>query len=412
MHNAEALSVPNGLWKGTAQVLLHANTFNTKPTSPADEAGPPTGTGWATAAQREAQISLLNKDTGQTNPTGHTDTFSLAEYKPADQVLATAPSRANESKVLIKRPPRPKVEVSEHLKLLLLHSSLKPQPAQAAFTPCKQVTASSNLLASACKGVASQIVLKKRPQYAPTVGPATASSMADNAGQAVSQQAICGQQQHGSVTAAQGVKRAATLASAPLQPVLLKRPKLATHGKQQASKAGATLPKAAASKANAASKPAKKAPAGSKAAAKALSVKAVAKPVSLQAQHPGAVPGPRPAVTAVTDAAGVEGEAAAGADVPLGVDGIVASTPLTAGDSAATMAVAAAAAPAKAPRQRKKADDIDLAEVEKKIQDKFAAGKLADLSILELKCFLKARKLPVGGKKSDLVARVEPLLAK
>ena len=356
-------------------------------------------------------MPLLNEDMGQTIPTGHTDTFSLAEYKPADQVLATAPSGANDSKVLIKRPPRPKVEVSEHLKLLLLHSSLKPQPALVAFTPCKQVAA-SNLLASACKGVASQIVLKKRPQYAPTVGPATASSTADDAHQAVLQQALSGQQQHGSDTAAHGVKRPATLAGAPLQPVLLKRPKLATHGKQQASKAGATLPKAAASKANAASKPAKKAPAGPKAAAKALSVKAVTKPVSLQAQHPGAVPGSHPAVTAVTEIAGVEGGATAGADVPLGVAGIAASTPLTAGDSAATMAVAAAAAPAKAPRQRKKADDIDLAEVEKKIQDKFAAGKLADLSIPELKCFLKARKLPVGGKKSDLVARVEPLLAK
>lgn len=394
-------------------MLLHGNTFNTQAVTRTNESGPPIGTGWATAAQREAQIPLLNKDIGHTSPTGHTDTFSLAEYKPADQVLATAPSRADDSKALIKRPVRPKVEVSEHLNLLLLHSSLKPEPALAAFTPCKQVTA-SNILASACKGVASQIVLKKRPQYAPTVGPATASSTSDDERQAVLQQALCGQQQHGSGTAAHGVKRPATLAGAPLQPVLLKRPKLATHSKQQASKAGATLPRAAASKGNANSKPAtaKKAPAGSKAAAKALSAKAVAKAVSLQAHHPSAVPGAHPAVTATTDAAGVEGEAAAGADVPLGVAGIVASTPLTAGDSAAAMAVAAAAAPAKAPRQRKKADDIDLAEVEKKIQGKFAAGKLADLSIPELKCFLKARKLPVGGKKSDLVARVEPLLAK
>ena len=411
MHNAEALSRPNGFWKGTAQVLLHQSTFNTQSVNPADEAGPPAGQGWATAAQREAQSLLPGEDKGQANPSGLTHTFTLAEYKPADQVLATAPSGANESKVLIKRPLRPKVDVSEHLKLLL-HSSSKPEPAQAAFIPCKQVAASS-LLASACKGVTSHIVLKKRPQYTPTVGPAVAT-IADNAGQAVPQQAACGQQQHGSGTAALGVKRTATLAGVPLQPALLKRPKLATHSKQQASKAGTALPKAAASKANAAGKPAaaRKAPAGPKASGKVPSVKAVAKPVSLQRNNPGAVPGPNPAVTAVTDVISAEGEAAASAVVPPNVSGKAALASLVASDSAAATTAVAVAAPAKAPRQRKKADDIDLAEVEKKIQDKFAVGKLADLSIPELKCFLKARKLPVGGKKSDLVARVEPLLAK
>lgn len=63
---------------------------------------------------------------------------------------------------------------------------------------------------------------------------------------------------------------------------------------------------------------------------------------------------------------------------------------------------------AKAPRKRTKAADMDLAAVEAKAH---GPGGLAKLSVPELQCLLKARKLPVGGKKADLVARVELHLA-
>ena len=43
--------------------------------------------------------------------------------------------------------------------------------------------------------------------------------------------------------------------------------------------------------------------------------------------------------------------------------------------------------------------------------EKQAAGKLADLTIPELKLALKARKKQVGGKKGDLVDRLQAALA-
>ncbi len=39
------------------------------------------------------------------------------------------------------------------------------------------------------------------------------------------------------------------------------------------------------------------------------------------------------------------------------------------------------------------------------------AGTLEKLSIPEMKCFLKAKKLPVSGKKADLLARLMQCLA-
>lgn len=63
---------------------------------------------------------------------------------------------------------------------------------------------------------------------------------------------------------------------------------------------------------------------------------------------------------------------------------------------------------AKAPRKRTKAADMVLAAVEAKAH---GPGGAAKLSMPELQCLLKARKLPVGGKKADLVARVELHLA-
>ena len=412
MCHAEALSAPNTFWKGTAQVLLHQHTFLSQSVPPASHPESPAGTGWATAAQRQSQHAGSRK--GAEDPAEDASSFELSEYQPADQILATAPTGAdhNDCRMLVKRPLRPKVEVSAHLKLLLQSSEMR-QPTQAAFTPCKQIAASS----AVCS--AGPVVLKKLPQYRHSIGPA-AVTMAESTDQPTSLPPSSGQLQSGSTAAAQGVKRPAIQAGAPLVPALLKRPKLAFNCKQPIGKAGATQSKPAASKANAAGKAAaaRKAPAGPKAAAKAASAKAGAKAASMQATGVSATPGIlMPLTAAAADAGGMSASSAAANAVPLGIDNVAAVALGLApnADAAAATAAAAAAtttAPAKAPRQRKKADDIDLAEVERKIQEKFAAGKLADLSIPELKCFLKARKLPVGGKKSDLLIRVEPLLTK
>lgn len=409
--HAEALSAPHTFWKGTAQLLLHQHTFLSQPVTPASEPEPPASTGWATAAQRQSQHAGSRKGAG--DPAEGASSFELCEYQPADQVLATAPTAAdhNDGQMLVKRPLRPKVEVSAHLKLLLQSSEVR-QPNQASFTPCKQTAAST----AVCS--AGPVVLKKLPQYRHTVGPAPVT-MAGSTDQPTPLPPLYGQLQSDSAVAAQGVKRPAVQAGAPLVPALLKRPKLANHSKQPVSKAGTTQPKPAASKANAAGKAAagRKAPAGPKAAAKAASAKAGAKAASMQAAGASATPGIPMPMTAAPDADGMSAPSAAATAMPLGTDNIatIARGLAPDADEAAAMAAAAAAAaaaPAKAARQRKKADDMDLAEVEKKIQEKFAAGKLADLSIPQLKCFLKAHKLPVGGKKSDLIARVEPLLTK
>jgi hypothetical protein len=63
------------------------------------------------------------------------------------------------------------------------------------------------------------------------------------------------------------------------------------------------------------------------------------------------------------------------------------------------------------PRKRTKAGDLDAAHVEAKVRAQHAAGALDKLSIPEMKVFLKARKLPLGGKKADLVARLGEALA-
>ena len=65
-------------------------------------------------------------------------------------------------------------------------------------------------------------------------------------------------------------------------------------------------------------------------------------------------------------------------------------------------------APAK---PRAKAAEIDLAQTELKLKEKQATGKLGELSIPQLKVLLKARRLPLGGKKADLVTRLQGHLA-
>lgn len=72
----------------------------------------------------------------------------------------------------------------------------------------------------------------------------------------------------------------------------------------------------------------------------------------------------------------------------------------------AAAAPEATAVPKAAPRNRVKAGDLDPAEIEAKVRQKHAENALEKLSIPEMKCFLKSKKLPVSGKKAELVARL------
>ena len=67
-----------------------------------------------------------------------------------------------------------------------------------------------------------------------------------------------------------------------------------------------------------------------------------------------------------------------------------------------------AAMGAKPARKRAKAGDMDLAAVQAKAR---GPGGAAKLSVPEMQCLLRALKLPVGGKKADLLARLEPHVA-
>ena len=390
--SAEAFSASNTFWKGTAEVLLHQKTFETQCTTPSTSPERPPVCAWATAAQRQTQ-SPQKWSTG--GPTEDVGLFRLSDYKPAGQVLAGAPTTPDECQLLTKRPPRPKVEVSDSLKLLLQASAGQQKPPEVSCTPARQNTA---LLGSVAARAPGQILLQKRSHCTAIVAPLPTAAESTQPAAALS----APQNQQGTLpAAAAGMKHPAAHPGVSLVPALLKRPKLMTHNKQPASKAPATLAKAAPGKGSAAGKATapRKAPAGPK-AVNGAAAKAV---TSLPGQGS-------------TAAGSAAGQFNVGSNAPA------APTCLDACDTTAAAAVSSAAgvpasaavsaAPVRAPRQRKKADDIDLGEVEKKIQQKFAAARLQDLSIPELKCFLKARKLPVGGRKSDLIARVEPLLAK
>ncbi|KAK9833073.1 hypothetical protein WJX74_006368 [Apatococcus lobatus] len=63
-----------------------------------------------------------------------------------------------------------------------------------------------------------------------------------------------------------------------------------------------------------------------------------------------------------------------------------------------------------AARKRTQMADVDVAAVEAKVASLRSEGKLSSLTVPELKTWLKARKLPVGGKKADLVLRLENTL--
>lgn len=54
---------------------------------------------------------------------------------------------------------------------------------------------------------------------------------------------------------------------------------------------------------------------------------------------------------------------------------------------------------------RKKASDVDVGAAVAAVQAAHAQGTLNKVGLLELKAFLKSRKLPVGGKKSEILER-------
>ena len=389
--------------------MLHKHTFNPQAATPADGQTPAASSGWATAAQRHRETPSQPTNTAAA-------TFQLSDYLPAEQVWAAAPKAPDSHIVLVKRPHRPKVEFSTGLKLLLqssadLQQQQQRQQQQLACNPSTQ-PAALQLMSHMSAGATllGQIVLKKRSQYMPSA--LTVPKLAQGQQTKQSAAAPSGSTQMptsaSAATGVQGLKRPAVPVptGTPVAPALLKRPKLAGHAKPPPGKAGAGQAKgaaAAASKGQPAGKPTAAKKAVPKASTKVLGSDSV--PTSSTTQQIGH------GVAASVAQANLGDDAAAsyGAAKTLGVSAAAAASIATSTEAAPVPVTAAAT---KAPRQRKKAEDIDLAEVEKKIHEKQAAGRLQDVSIPELKCFLKARKLPVGGKKSDLLTRVEPLLVK
>ena len=397
----------NPWWKGTAAVMLHKHTFHPQAATPAEEQTRTASSGWASAAQ-------MHRET-PSEPT-HTAAVTLqpSDYLPAGEVFATAPKAPDSQTVVVRRPCRPKIVVSSTLKLLL-QSSADLQQQQLACFPSTQPAASLSQNPAGATPL-GQIVLKARSQYTPLAPMVAKLASGQQSKQSAAAQSSSAQLPGGAAVAvaAQGLKRPAVPVpvGTSVIPALLKRPKLAGHAKPPTGKAGASQAKgaAAASKGQAAGRPVAAKKAVSKASTKVSSTKSVPTSNAVQPNGHGmaasATPGSQMhTAVATSGAANVLGVSAA----PPAAATTAAS--MTASKGAAPAPATAAAAP-KAPRQRKKAEDIDLAEVEKMLHEKQAAGRLQDVSIPELKCFLKARKLPVGGKKSDLLARVEPLLVK
>ena len=372
--SAEAVGGANGFWKGSAQVLLQASA---QQNPAAEDPQPPACVGWATAAVRQKQgPKTWSTPATQTAANGQCAP-DLADYKPAAEVLTAAPIGPDDSQVVFKRPNRPKVEVSDSLRLLLQTTAA----AQPVLTPCEQAIAKGAIASIGIKATEAQVVLKKRPLHSAA---AAAPDQPSNA-----QLPTPVNQQGASALPDQGLKRVATQPAVSAMPALLKRPKLATQMKPPASKPTTAQGKAAGVKVKA--QAAGKMPAAAKTGADA---KVAAKPA------------PAKRTVQATDLAKTQAANVPTATMPAATGQAVSTA------AASNAAPAGAAAPAKTPRQRKKADDVDLADVERKIKEKFAARKLQDLSVPELKCFLKAHKLPVGGKKSDLISRIEPVLAK
>ena len=166
----------------------------------------------------------------------------------------------------------------------------------------------------------------------------------------------------------------------------------------------------------AAGKPAAKSGrAASKAASKAAAVKPVSaigaagkagsgtatgkkRPVPA-AQAAGAVPAKQPCVSRSAALAASVGPAATATPTAL-----VAQAGHNPADAAAP------AADGKAQRQRKKASDVAPEQAEAVVRQARACGSFAKVGLHELKAYLRAQGKPVGGKKAELVERVQALL--
>lgn len=98
-----------------------------------------------------------------------------------------------------------------------------------------------------------------------------------------------------------------------------------------------------------------------------------------------------------------------GTAAPVAYSAASASLPAAANAVLGTQPEAAAkpeAAGKPAAKQRVKASDLNAAGVDVKVAEKAAAGRLGELTVPEAKCWLKERKLPLKGKKEDLIARI------
>lgn len=388
---------------------MHPNALCAHQTAAAI-ATPHQSTGWATAAERQTQMqktpaaSITSSSSWQSQPTA----LQLSDFRPAKELFDTMAVDADAAgqEQTLQKPRWPKVQVSDSLRMLLESAAQKQQhdqpPTQAGWQTSGKTPLPSG---SAANATPSKIVFNKRVQQVPA--PATTAHATA---------ATAHQQGPGAASkAVQAEKRPPT---APLVPALLKRPKFGATAKPPAassnglagSKAAAAQVKAGGTKAPAAAK--KKGSAKKAGSADQGTKSKQPNPAAQGANHaspPAASIGNTAAVMPATAHASQPTAALAG----YATAGLLQSSAacLPGASTPAPTAAVVPTAPVKAPRQRKKAEDIDLAEVEKKIREKHAANKLSDLSIPEMKCFLKANKLAVGGKKADLIARLEPLLS-
>ena len=91
--------------------------------------------------------------------------------------------------------------------------------------------------------------------------------------------------------------------------------------------------------------------------------------------------------------------------------GFVQRSAMVGGAGETKSSVHGATAAKQAGKPRAKPREPDAAEVRAKVSEMAAAGRLADLTIMEAKCWLREQKLPLKGKKEDLVARIQERLS-
>lgn len=392
---------------------LSATPYSTQEHSPASQKQ----TGWATASERQHQEHNLPGLRSRMSSTANPDAMPWSDFLPVDDILAAVPVSNDAALPAFQRPRRPKVQVSDSLKSLLDSTAHKGDsarmPSQAAWQPASKAQSAAARVAVPDANPVCKIVFSKR------VLPTIAKPNNPDPLQTDVQQQLNGTLSM-AAPAADAAKRPATVPAAVIVPSFTKRPKLASTARPLAAGSRTGAVKASSKAAAGGNKEAtatKKKAAAKKPAASKLVATATGHVASSAALLPVSVAADRiqsgsitPARSAVSPPSTAENTAVAAA---------AANTPdqhaMIPGQSATVATehpTAAPVAPVKAARQRRKAEDIDLVAVDKKIREKHAAGSLNDLSIPEMKCFLKTHKVPVGGRKAVLIARLEPLLGK